>query len=96
MPLYRERWLTMLRVEQGVDRGPIETALIDRDSLRCGRVLNHDMDYCWRWNGYNFGLDLLITYNSVVCCIILNIKLGQQKYLYYFKYLTRSTKILYS
>ena len=56
----------MLRVEQGVDRGPSEAALIDTDSLRCGRVLNHDMDYCWRWNGYNFGLDLLITYNSQV------------------------------
>ena len=66
MPLYRQRWLTMLRVEQGVDRGPRESSSIDPDSLRCGRVLNHDMDYCWRWNGYNFGLDLLITYSSQV------------------------------
>ncbi|CAK8696766.1 unnamed protein product [Clavelina lepadiformis] len=64
LPLFRECWLAMLRVEQGIDRGPNKSSGIDDRSLRCGRILHRDMDYCWRWNGYNFGLDLLVTYSS--------------------------------
>nr|CAB3249719.1 germ cell-less protein-like 1 [Phallusia mammillata] len=64
MPLYRERWLTMLRVEQGVDHGPQSGSSLDSMSLRCGRILQQDTDHCWRWNGYNFALDLLVTYNA--------------------------------
>jgi len=66
LPLYRERWLTMLRVEQGADNGPPCDSGLDCTSLRCGRKLLQDIDYCWRWNGYNFGLDLLITYDTQV------------------------------
>jgi len=64
VPLYRERWLEMLKVEQGTDRGPSEDDKVDRKSLRCGRQIMRDVDHCWRWNGYNFGVDLLISYNS--------------------------------
>lgn len=64
VPLYRVRWLEMLKVEQGTDRGPSESDRIDSKSLRCGRQIMRDVDHCWRWNGYNFGVDLLISYNS--------------------------------
>jgi len=71
IPLYRERWLEMLKVEQGSDRGPSEedvntaaVTCVDSSSLRCGRQILRDVDHCWRWNGYNFGVDLLISYNS--------------------------------
>lgn len=32
--------------------------------MRCGRKLAKDGDYCWRWTGFNFGLDLLVTYTN--------------------------------
>nr|XP_032834665.1 germ cell-less protein-like 1 [Petromyzon marinus] len=66
MPLYRTQWLTMLRVEQDLDKGPVELDLeaLERQSLRCGRKLNKDGEYCWRWTGYSFGLDLLVSYSN--------------------------------
>lgn len=64
VPLYRERWQQMLKVEQGTDRGPAEFDCLDSKSLRCGRQILRDDDHCWRWNGYNFGMDLLISYRS--------------------------------
>ncbi|KAF3848992.1 hypothetical protein F7725_015489 [Dissostichus mawsoni] len=33
-------------------------------SMRCGRKLTKDGDYCWRWTGFNFGFDLLVTYTN--------------------------------
>ncbi|MGH0136823.1 UNVERIFIED_CONTAM: hypothetical protein FKN15_019815 [Acipenser sinensis] len=33
-------------------------------SMRCGRKLAKDGDYCWRWTGFNFGFDLLVTYTN--------------------------------
>ena len=56
----------MLKVEQGNDRGPNKEDCFDMKSLRCGRRILCDVDHCWRWNGYNFGVDLLISYNSKV------------------------------
>ncbi|XP_078740624.1 germ cell-less protein-like 1 isoform X2 [Lampetra fluviatilis] len=66
MPLYRTQWLTMLRVEQDLDKGPVELDLeaLEKQSLRCGRKLNKDGEYCWRWTGYAFGLDLLVSYSN--------------------------------
>jgi len=64
IPVYRQRWLEMLKVEQGNDRGPNKEDCFDMKSLRCGRRILCDVDHCWRWNGYNFGVDLLISYNS--------------------------------
>lgn len=32
--------------------------------MRCGRKLAKDGDYCWRWTGFNFGFDLLVTYTN--------------------------------
>ncbi|XP_033735521.1 germ cell-less protein-like 1 isoform X2 [Pecten maximus] len=67
---YEHHWKEMLKMEQGQDSGPAEVpdqAVFDRLSLRCGRVLPKDGEYCWRWVGYNYGVDLLVTFmNNVI------------------------------
>ncbi|XP_060083594.1 germ cell-less protein-like 1 [Ylistrum balloti] len=67
---YEHQWKEMLKMEQGQDSGPAEIpdqAVFDRLSLRCGRVLPKDGEYCWRWIGYNYGVDLLVTYmNNII------------------------------
>ncbi|XP_064328712.1 germ cell-less protein-like 1 [Phalacrocorax carbo] len=32
--------------------------------MRCGRKLAEGGHYCWRWTGFNFGFDLLVTYTN--------------------------------
>ncbi|XP_059500038.1 germ cell-less protein-like 1 isoform X2 [Stegostoma tigrinum] len=64
--VYRQQWFAMLRTEQDNDLGPKE---INKDqfevcSMRCGRKLAKDGDYCWRWTGFSFGFDLLVTYTN--------------------------------
>jgi len=61
---YRQRWQEMLKVESGVDKGPTNQDHLDKNSLRCGRQIVRDIDHCWRWNGYNFGVDILVSYSS--------------------------------
>ncbi|XP_021365320.1 germ cell-less protein-like 1 [Mizuhopecten yessoensis] len=67
---FEHQWKEMLKMEQGQDSGPAEIpdkAVFDRLSLRCGRVLPKDGEYCWRWVGYNYGVDLLVTYmNNII------------------------------
>ncbi|KAM8974141.1 germ cell-less protein-like 1 [Pelodytes ibericus] len=64
--LYKQQWFTMLRAEQDNDTGPqeINKDELESNSLRCGRKLAKDGDYCWRWTGFNFGFDLLVTYSN--------------------------------
>ncbi|XP_038641529.1 germ cell-less protein-like 1 [Scyliorhinus canicula] len=64
--VYKQQWFSMLRTEQDNDLGPKE---INREefevhSMRCGRKLAKDGDYCWRWTGFSFGFDLLVTYTN--------------------------------
>uniref|UniRef100_A0A8C5M5M1 BTB domain-containing protein n=1 Tax=Leptobrachium leishanense TaxID=445787 RepID=A0A8C5M5M1_9ANUR len=63
---YKQQWFTMLRTEQDNDIGPqeINKDEIESGSMRCGRKLAKDGDYCWRWTGFNFGFDLLVTYTN--------------------------------
>lgn len=63
---YRQEWISMLRIEQNIEIGPRQFVIEDFENncLRCGRLLLRDTDHCWRWNGYNFGLDLLVAYSS--------------------------------
>ena len=37
-----------------------------RHSLRCGRVLSCDGQHVWRWTGFHFGLDLVMTFDRGV------------------------------
>ncbi|NXO67874.1 GMCL1 protein, partial [Phainopepla nitens] len=62
--VYKQQWFAMLRAEQDNDIGPqeINKEELEGNSMRCGRKLAKDGDYCWRWTGFNFGLDLLVTY----------------------------------
>ncbi|KAM4677756.1 germ cell-less protein-like 1 isoform 1-T2 [Discoglossus pictus] len=64
--VYKQQWFTMLRAEQDNDTGPCEINKdeLENNSMRCGRKLAKDGDYCWRWTGFNFGFDLLVTYTN--------------------------------
>uniref|UniRef100_A0A8C9NQE2 BTB domain-containing protein n=1 Tax=Serinus canaria TaxID=9135 RepID=A0A8C9NQE2_SERCA len=64
--VYKQQWFAMLRAEQDNDIGPqeINKEELEGNSMRCGRKLAKDGDYCWRWTGFNFGLDLLVTYTN--------------------------------
>jgi len=63
-PLIPRQWRHLLRLETEVDTGPsnISTKDFRFCCLRCGRVLLQDVDHCWRWTGFHFGVDLLISY----------------------------------
>ncbi|NXT76762.1 GMCL1 protein, partial [Zapornia atra] len=64
--VYKQQWFAMLRAEQGSDIGPqeINKEELEGNSMRCGRKLAKDGEYCWRWTGFNFGFDLLVTYTN--------------------------------
>ncbi|XP_054854185.1 germ cell-less protein-like 1 [Eublepharis macularius] len=64
--VYKQQWFAMLRAEQDNDIGPqeINKEELEGNSMRCGRKLSKDGDYCWRWTGFNFGFDLLVTYTN--------------------------------
>ncbi|XP_034286636.1 germ cell-less protein-like 1 isoform X1 [Pantherophis guttatus] len=64
--VYKQQWFAMLRAEQDNDVGPqeINKEELEANSMRCGRKLAKDGDYCWRWTGFNFGFDLLVTYTN--------------------------------
>ncbi|XP_023587604.1 germ cell-less protein-like 1 [Trichechus manatus latirostris] len=64
--VYKQQWLAMLRAEQDSEVGPqeINKEELEGHSMRCGRKLAKDGEYCWRWTGFNFGFDLLVTYTN--------------------------------
>uniref|UniRef100_A0A2K6GZ72 Germ cell-less protein-like 1 n=1 Tax=Propithecus coquereli TaxID=379532 RepID=A0A2K6GZ72_PROCO len=64
--VYKQQWLSMLRAEQDSEVGPqeINKEELEGNSMRCGRKLAKDGEYCWRWTGFNFGFDLLVTYTN--------------------------------
>uniref|UniRef100_A0A8C7ACW8 BTB domain-containing protein n=1 Tax=Neovison vison TaxID=452646 RepID=A0A8C7ACW8_NEOVI len=64
--VYKQQWLAMLRAEQDSEVGPqeINKEELEGNSMRCGRKLAKDGEYCWRWTGFNFGFDLLVTYTN--------------------------------
>lgn len=66
MHVYKNQWFAMLRTEFDNDYGPQEPNKdeFELSSMRCGRKLTKDGDYCWRWTGFNFGFDLLVTYTN--------------------------------
>jgi len=64
--IYYARWMTLLRLDSGMDKGPqdLDEETFNRECLRCGRTLNTDGQHMWRWTGFNSGLDLIVTYDS--------------------------------
>ncbi|KAL3876044.1 hypothetical protein ACJMK2_033930 [Sinanodonta woodiana] len=64
--MYEYSWKQLLQVEQGLDKGPqeLEEEVFDEQCTRCGRVLQKEGEYCWRWVGYSYGIDLLLSLNN--------------------------------
>ncbi|PNF30590.1 hypothetical protein B7P43_G06130 [Cryptotermes secundus] len=60
-PLVSQQWYRMLRLDQGLDRGPKSMGNEEfcRDCVRCGRTLVNAGEHVWRWTGFNMGLDLI-------------------------------------
>lgn len=60
---YRSQWLRLLRVDNGQDIGPkdFDVETFAKKSMRCGRKLDTDGQYCWRWTGFNYGIDILVS-----------------------------------
>ncbi len=63
-PHYCTNWLNALYIDQHTESTEYEINEIDfkRECVRFGRVLNEDNIYTWRWVGFHFGIDLLVTY----------------------------------
>ncbi|XP_046392711.1 protein germ cell-less isoform X2 [Ischnura elegans] len=61
-PVIEQQWYQMLRIDQGVDKGPKEVSSAEflEESLRCGRTILTEGHHCWRWTGFNFGLDVIM------------------------------------
>ncbi|XP_071440025.1 protein germ cell-less [Hetaerina americana] len=61
-PVIEQQWYKMLRIDQGVDKGPKEVSSAEflEESLRCGRTILSEGHHCWRWTGFNFGLDIIM------------------------------------
>eukprot|EP00118_Oscarella_pearsei_P004116 m.17109 g.17109 ORF g.17109 m.17109 type:complete len:470 (+) comp27320_c0_seq3:51-1460(+) len=66
LPLYKRQWLRMLATCQNVDLGPstMSEDIFDSVCLRCGRILPEQGEYCWRWTGYFFGIDVLVSLSN--------------------------------
>lgn len=61
-PYFSYQWNKMLAVDQGLDKGPddLSEEEFNKSAIRCGRILQKNGKYCWRWTGYSYGFDLLI------------------------------------
>lgn len=63
-PIFRDHWFRMLRVNQGVDKGPKQVSESDFETqcVRCGRALIADGQHVWLWTGYQFGQDIVVSF----------------------------------
>ncbi|CAG2207770.1 BTBD13 [Mytilus edulis] len=71
-PFFEQQWKKMLTIEQGRDHGPDdvpEEDIFNKNCFRCGRALPVEGDYCWRWVGYSYGIDLLVSYSNSLISI---------------------------
>ncbi|KAF0300300.1 Germ cell-less protein-like 1 [Amphibalanus amphitrite] len=64
--LFRCHWLTLLRLDQGLVQPDwcraVSQQQFEACALRCGRTLD-DRRCTWRWTGFNFGLDLVMSHS---------------------------------
>ncbi|WAQ96200.1 GMCL1-like protein [Mya arenaria] len=66
-PMFLYSWWRVLTVEQGHDKGPVEhldDAVFNERCTRFGRILHKSGEYCWRWIGYSYGVDLLLSVSN--------------------------------
>jgi len=66
LSLYEQQWNRMLNVYNGSDQGPLEVPrhIFDKFACRCGRILEKNSRYCWRWTGFSCGIDIIVTYDN--------------------------------
>ncbi|XP_019519428.1 PREDICTED: germ cell-less protein-like 1 [Hipposideros armiger] len=66
IPVYREEWLALLQVEQirGLRSINVSVSALHGNSMRCGAQLCRDEMCSWRWTGFNFGWDLMVSYTN--------------------------------
>uniref|UniRef100_A0A8W7PHM7 BTB domain-containing protein n=1 Tax=Anopheles coluzzii TaxID=1518534 RepID=A0A8W7PHM7_ANOCL len=57
-----QQWTNVLTIDQSLDK-PIacEDRVFLESCIRCGRILNENVLHKWRWTGFHFGLDLLLS-----------------------------------
>lgn len=61
-PVYKTQWAAMLSMSQ--NRDPVPSAeKFGRDAIRCGRILERSSSYCWRWTGFSYGIDVIMTFS---------------------------------
>nr|XP_012804759.1 germ cell-less protein-like 1 [Jaculus jaculus] len=65
-PVYKKQWLALLQAEQSRELGPMEVYASDLQeySMRCGGQIHSDEQCSWRWSGFNFGWDLVVSYTN--------------------------------
>lgn len=57
-----QQWTSLLTIDQSLDRLiECEDRVFLESSVRCGRILNENVLHKWRWTGFHFGLDLLLS-----------------------------------
>lgn len=61
-PVYKKQWTSMLAMSQSRDPGPLADEF-GCGALRCGRILERSSSYCWRWTGFSYGIDIIMTYS---------------------------------
>lgn len=61
-PLYKTQWACMLLMSQNRDSGP-SVEKFGTGALRCGRILDRSSSFCWRWTGFSYGIDVIMTYS---------------------------------
>lgn len=62
LPLYKKQWASLLLMSQNRDSNP-SVNNFGEAALRCGRILERSSSYCWRWTGFSFGVDVIMTYS---------------------------------
>ncbi|XP_019489910.1 PREDICTED: putative germ cell-less protein-like 1-like [Hipposideros armiger] len=64
--VYKQQWFALLRTQQSRKTGPqvINETELEEYSMRCGRKIAKNGEYCWKWSGYNFGFPLHVIFTS--------------------------------
>ncbi|KAF6208135.1 hypothetical protein GE061_016585 [Apolygus lucorum] len=58
---YKNHWISLLNVASTSDKGPgrLNHEVFADNAIRCGRVIKEGDTRSWRWNWFNYGIDLI-------------------------------------
>lgn len=57
-----DAWVDLLSSEEGASAVEVTDELFNANAYRYGRVITSSPK-CWRWSGFNFGIDVLLNFN---------------------------------